>query len=316
MIKVENLTKNFGDVRAVRDISFEVSKGEVVGFLGPNGAGKTTTMRMLTGFLNPTEGAIEIANLLMPENSLEIRRRIGYLPEDAPLYPEMDVIDYLRFIADMREIAKSDRKARMDEIIELCGIKDMLYRPIGELSRGYRQRVGLAQAMIHNPEILILDEPTSGLDPNQIVEIRDLIRHIGVKRTVMLSTHILSEVQATCDRAIIISNGKIVADNTIEYLQNSADEENRFRLELSAPLDEARVALEAIEGLYDIAIEKTAKPEVIAATFSTSKDRDPRAEIFKAVVDKGWEMLEMKREVAGLEKVFRQLTINDEGSES
>ena len=308
MIHVEALSKNFGTVRAVRNISFDVERGEVVGLLGPNGAGKSTTMRMLTSYLEPDGGIIEIADMNINEYSLEIRKRIGYLPEDAPLYHEMDVIDYLNFIADIREIDNVSRTKRIREIAELCGISRELYRGIGELSKGFKQRVGLAQALIHNPDILILDEPTSGLDPNQIVEIRDLIRRIGEERTVILSTHILSEVQATCDRAMIINQGKIVANGSIEYLQNSVSNETRFNVEIDGPADKISEMLSEINGvqkIHSIKSNDNGKPRF---EFITNVNNDVRPIIFHKVVENNWILLEMSGQKLGLEDVFRQLT--------
>ncbi len=306
MISVRNLSKNFGDVRAVKGISFEVKKQEVVGFLGPNGAGKSTTMRMITGYLEPEQGEIYVDNLSVVDNSLETRKRIGYLPEDAPVYHDMDVIEYLRYVADIRDIKNVDSRIR--EIAEVCGISHELYRGIGELSKGYKQRVGLAQAMIHDPEILILDEPTSGLDPNQIVEIRDLIRRLGEERTVILSTHILSEVQATCDRALIINRGTIVADDTIENLQSSAGEETSYRIELIAPFDKATNVIGRIDGVQNVRHGAGTRENSAVFTFTTPGSIDPREEIFSRAVENNWVMLEMSRERIGLEDVFRQLT--------
>ena len=213
-IIVTNLTKSYGSVKAVDDISFEVHHGEIVGFLGPNGAGKTTTMRMLTSFLSPTSGSVSIEGKDIKEFSLETRKLIGYLPEQNPLYHDMNVMDYLEFTARLQGVPKTNTAKKVREMIGVCGLSTVKHMDIGQLSKGYRQRVGLAQAMIHDPKILIMDEPTSGLDPNQIVEIRNLIRQLGREKTVILSTHILPEVQATCNRVLIISHGKIVADGT------------------------------------------------------------------------------------------------------
>ena len=223
MIEVEHLTKRFGPIVAVDDITFEIRKGEVVGFLGPNAAGKTTTMRLLTCFLPSDSGTARIGGHDIHENPLEIRKQIGYLPENAPLYVDMTVTEYLHFISEIRGIPKESIKSRIDDMIDVCGIKKVIYREIGELSKGFRQRVGLAQTMIHDPDILILDEPTSGLDPNQIVEIRELIKEIGKEKTVILSTHILPEVQATCGRIIIINEGSIAGSGTPEELRSRAE---------------------------------------------------------------------------------------------
>ena len=219
MIQVENLTKDYGPFRAVDSVSFNVRKGEVLGFLGPNGAGKSTTMKILTCFLAPTGGTARVAGLDVYEHSLEVRKRIGYLPEDTPIYRDMTVLEFLEFVAEMRGMSRDKRQAGIREVGGRCGLGDVAGKLIGELSKGYRQRVGLAQAMVHDPDIVILDEPTSGLDPNQIVEIRDLIREVGREKTVILSTHILPEVQATCSRMIIINKGKVVADGTPDELR-------------------------------------------------------------------------------------------------
>lgn len=313
MIEVKNLVKNFGEIAAVRNISFEVKRGEVVGFLGPNGAGKTTTMRMITSFLMPDGGDVIIDGVSVREESLKTRKRIGYLPEDAPIYEDMEVLEYLNFIAEIRGISKETVRDKIKDVVATCGITKELYRPIGELSKGYRQRVGLAQALIHNPDILILDEPTSGLDPNQIAEIRDLIRKIGEERTIILSTHILSEVQATCDRALIISHGEIVADGTIDDLQNKVSDEIKYRIEVEAPIADVRNMLENIEGIFNL--KKITKEPATSAFFSfnTLGNRDPRREIFNKIVESKWLLLELSLEKIGLEDVFRQLTTKSEG---
>jgi gliding motility-associated transport system ATP-binding protein len=228
LIRVDHLSKLYGSVRAVNDISFEVPKGEVLGFLGPNGAGKSTTMKVLTCFLAPTSGRAEVAGHDVYTQSLEVRRKIGYLPEDTPLYKDMVVLEYLDYVTELRKIPRGERRRRIKQIGDVTGIHAVLGKKIGELSRGYRQRVGLTQAMVHDPDLLILDEPTSGLDPNQIVEIRQLITAIGKEKTVILSTHILPEVKATCSRVVIIADGKIVADGRPDDL--AARDANRFRV--------------------------------------------------------------------------------------
>src|SRR3954465_7682989 len=250
MIQVENLTKDYGPTRAVDRVTFNVRKGEVLGFLGPNGAGKSTTMKMLTCFLAPTGGTAKVAGFDVFDNSLEVRQRIGYLPEDTPIYRDMTVLEYLRFAAEMRGMDQARADLRIREIGGRCGLTENAGKLVGELSKGFRQRLGLAQAMLHDPDILILDEPTSGLDPNQIVEIRSLIKEIGKERTVILSTHILPEVQATCSRILIISGGKLVADGTPEALR-SREKRGRYRLVLHAggPAFRAlEAAQEAIRG--------------------------------------------------------------------
>ena len=302
-INVQGLTKTYGQERAVDTISFDVRPGEVVGFLGPNGAGKTTTMKVITGYLNPTEGTVLVDGLDVRADTLAIRRRIGYLPENTPLYREMVTYDYLQFVAAMRGIPKEKRAARIKEMTLACGLHDVLGKKIDALSKGYRQRVGLAQAMIHDPPILILDEPTSGLDPNQIVEIRELIRSIGREKTVVLSTHILPEVQASCDRVLIIHRGKIVADGTPQLLQESFAGGQRVSYAVRANADAVAPVLTS----RDIQIVDTWQ-DGNEARFSLSARRDIRDELFKIAVEKQWPLTELHREVGNLEDVFRQLT--------
>ena len=250
MIHVENLTKNYGAIAAVDQISFEIQKGEILGLLGPNGAGKTTTLRMLTGFLRPSTGTIRVKELDIDRHPIEIKKIMGYLPESAPLYHDMLVFDYLNYVADIREIPPDRKLARIRELGDLCGLNPVMHMPIAELSKGFKQRVGLAHAMMSDPEILILDEPTSGLDPNQIVEIRDIIKRIGKQKTVVLSTHILSEAEATCDRVVIISRGKIVADGDIDKLKQSAGDTSLIHLTLQrADSDAVRQKLSATAGV-------------------------------------------------------------------
>ena len=236
MIRLQNLTKDYGSVRAVDHVNFEINEGEILGFLGPNGAGKTTTLRMITCFLSPTSGNIEVENMNIDNNQIEIKRLIGYLPEHNPLYIDMTVYDYLKFIADIREI--SNFETRIIEVIKQCGLNGVVHKPINTLSKGYKQRVGIAQAILHDPKILILDEPTSGLDPNQIVEIRGLIKELGKEKTLIISSHILQEVQAVCNRIIIINEGKIVADGSTEELQSAFQNKTKLILELNAPENE------------------------------------------------------------------------------
>ena len=307
MINVRNLTKTYGETIAVDDISFEVKKGEILGFLGPNGAGKTTTMKVLTCFMPPNSGDVTIDGLDVTERSLEIRQKIGYLPEQNPLYYDMDVVDYLRFVAELRGIPKDQHRGRIKKMVEVCGLKEVIGRSIGELSKGYRQRVGLAQAMIHDPEIVILDEPTSGLDPNQIVEIRNLIKEIGQEKMVILSTHILPEVQATCNRAIIIDRGKIVADGALQDLQASFHGLEKINLEIRAPQNGCAEKLRAIEHVKNVD-ERTTAGEVRSYVLEIEKGQDLREQIFDISVREGWKLLELHREVTSLEDVFRQLT--------
>ena len=230
MIQVENLTKYYHTLCAVDQINFEIQKGEILGLLGPNGAGKTTTLRMLTGYLHPSSGDIHVKGYRIDKHTLEIKKILGYLPESAPLYHDMLVFDYLNYVAAIRQIDGSKKSERIRHLADLCGINEVMHQPIGELSKGYKQRVGLAHAMMNDPEVLVLDEPTSGLDPNQIVEIRKIIKAIGKEKTIILSTHILSEAEATCDRIVIISQGKIVADGSAENLKQSTRGKNIMNL--------------------------------------------------------------------------------------
>ncbi len=304
MITVQDVTKRFGDITAVNGISFSIREGEITGLLGPNGAGKTTTLRMLTCYLKPDSGTITVGPHDVEEHPVEVRRTIGYLPESAPVYGDMIVHDYLCYIADIRGIAD---RGRIGEIGEVCGISQVMHMEIGELSKGFRQRVGLAQSMIHDPDILILDEPTSGLDPNQIIEIRNLIREIGKKKTVILSTHILPEVEATCDRVIIIDRGNIVADDRTENLQIVAGDEKRVVVKV-AGTDYGALSKElmALEGV--VRVEEVEDRDLVGARVSASGTVDIRPEIFRLVSGRGWVLYEMALEQRSLERVFRELT--------
>jgi ABC-2 type transport system ATP-binding protein len=312
MVQVKSLRKDFGPTRAVADISFEVNKGEIVGFLGPNGAGKTTTMRMLTGFLRPTAGTARIGGIEVGDDRLGAQRLIGYLPESAPLYEDMMVVDFLDYVSDLRGVEGDGRQKRKREICERCGLMNVLGKDIGQLSKGYRQRVGLAQAMIHDPDLLILDEPTSGLDPNQIVEIRQLIKDLGREKTVLLSTHILPEVQATCGRIIIISDGKLVADDTPEAL-TERDAGSVIHLVVKgreAVVDAARVqgALSALPGVRSVETLDGEGAGTVGFRLKASGTADPREAVFQAAVQQGFVLLDMHRERVSLEDTFRRLT--------
>ncbi len=309
MISVTNLTKRYGPVTAVDDISFEVKRGEILGFLGPNGAGKTTTMKVITGYLNPTSGQASVKDLNTATNPMEAKRSIGYVPESFPLYEDMMVYEYLVFIAQIRQIPSSQQADKIMHIATLCGLREVLHKDISELSRGYRQRVGLAQAMIHDPDILILDEPTSGLDPNQIVEIRNLIKKVGEEKTVILSTHILPEVTATCNRVIIINEGKIVADGTPDELLERDQSNVVMTVQLQQNYDNIEESLQRVDF-----IEKVRRLEGHEDTPSFmleyKKVHDIRAKVFQLAVEKNWVLLEMKSEAVSLEDVFRKLTVS------
>ncbi|KPK86496.1 MAG: gliding motility-associated ABC transporter ATP-binding subunit GldA [Bacteroides sp. SM23_62_1] len=307
-IQIENLTKKFGGQRAVDNISFEVKTGEILGFLGPNGAGKTTTMRIITNYLVPTEGNIIIGGISLRDNAEEIKKHIGYLPENNPLYADMPVIDYLEFSALLQGIPKEQINTRIIEMVRVCGLNAEKHKKIGELSRGFRQRVGLAQAMIHDPEILILDEPTSGLDPNQIVEIRRLIRELGKEKTVILSTHILPEVEATCDRILIINRGKIVADGTPDTLRKKAKGQEILlvRIEDGNPNE----IFEAIQGLNSVAMVDFTDRQLCRFEVQSRPESSSKRDIFNLCIKNKWVMTEMIPHEAKLEDIFRELTMN------
>ena len=308
MIHAENLTKYYRDFCAVDQISFDIRPGEVLGLLGPNGAGKTTTLRMLTGFLKPTDGTVKIKNVSIDENPLEIKKLMGYLPESAPLYHEMLVYDYLNFVADIRQINSGKKETRIRELANLCGLNKVMHKPIAVLSKGYKQRVGLAHAILGDPEILILDEPTSGLDPNQIVEIREIIRRIGREKTVILSTHILSEAEATCDRIMIIHQGRIVADGDAADLRQAADEKHRIRVGLTgATFDTIKKSFEKVEGVETIDLINENDMQVTLDLVSSGK-LDIRGELYRRIKATDWILYEFSQQVESLETIFRELT--------
>ncbi|MGD1147340.1 MAG: ATP-binding cassette domain-containing protein [Thermoanaerobaculaceae bacterium] len=306
MIEVEDLTKRFVDKDAVANVSFFVPEGEVLGFLGPNGAGKTTTMRMITGFLPATSGSVRVAGLDVARDPLGVRARIGYLPENVALYPEMRVEEYLRFRAAVEGIPRGEVKARVDEACDRCMVGDVRRQLAGTLSKGYRQRVGLAGALIHKPPVLILDEPTVGLDPRQIVKIRELITELGREHTVILSTHILPEVEQVCRRVLIIDDGKLVADGTPEQLRSGFSGAAEISVQLEAPAAEARGALEALSGASNVRDEGGGRFRL-----AVDVSADLRREVFKLAVARGWVLLEMAQTVPSLEDVFLRLTTHD-----
>lgn len=311
-IKVRNLTKNYGAAQAVNDISFDVQTGEIVGFLGPNGAGKTTTMKILTCYMPQTSGYAEVDGIDISKYPLAVRKKIGYLPEANPLYTEMNVIDFLRFSAKLQGIQPSMINSRIKEMLEIAGLKEVRHKDIEELSKGYRQRVGLAHAMIHDPDVLILDEPTSGLDPNQIIEIRNVIKRIGKEKTVILSTHILSEVQATCDRVVIINRGKIVADGSLDSLQENMQGQEIISLTLLADADPTDAILPVFKKLDNAESARflgAEKEKELRFEITSPKGKDLREDIFRTIVEKGWVILEMNRNVSSLEDMFREFTL-------
>jgi ABC-2 type transport system ATP-binding protein len=311
MIRIEDLSKSFGAVKAVDGVTFEVQQGEILGLLGPNGAGKTTTLRLLSGFLRPDSGTIQVADLDVTDQAGQVRERIGYLPEYNPLYQDLLVYDYLHYIAEMRGILPQDRENRVRDIVARCGLAEVVAKKIGELSKGNRQRVGLAQAIIHDPEILILDEPTAGLDPNQISEIRDLIKQLGKEKTVVLSSHILSEVEATCDRVIIIHQGKVVADGNPRKLQQQAVDESRLYLKLSNGKGKnVLAALKQLDQVKDAEPAEDESAEIKGYLVRSSLEHDLRPAIFHLAAKEGWVLYEMRREVISLEDIFKRLTSN------
>lgn len=307
-IVVENITKRFGAQKAVDNVSFSVKRGEVVGFLGPNGAGKTTTMKAITCYLAPNEGDIRVGGVSIWDNPEEIKKRIGYLPESNPLYTDMPVIDYLRFIAEINGVEKSIIAQRIVEMVNTCGLQAEKHKKIGELSKGYRQRVGLAQALIHNPEVLILDEPTTGLDPNQIVEIRELIRKIGREKTVILSSHILAEVEATCDRILIINNGKLVADGSSSELRKQSQGREILRVGIEGA--DKNTVYDALRNLATVGLVDFVSKSDKLFEVQSRPELSSRKEIFDMCVQNSWYITELTPTDTKLEDVFRDLTMN------
>lgn len=310
-IKVENLTKYYGEQAAVNNISFEIQSGQVVGFLGPNGAGKSTTMKMITTYLTPTDGKIWVEGIDNQDDSLGVRKKIGYLPESNPLYLDMNVIDYLEYAAELEGVQKSEIKEAIKRVVDKCGLKEVQHKDISELSKGYKQRVGLAQAMIHDPQVLILDEPTSGLDPNQILEIRKLIKSLGKQKTLILSTHIMQEVQAVCDRVLIISKGEIVADGTPEDLQSKFKAETvvnvKFKINSEVSKNAIIEELKSIRGVDKVSV--AAEDDKSYSFDVHSKSSDELMENVSKVSGKlGLVTLGLNQEVMSLEDIFRELT--------
>jgi len=313
VIEVDNLTKVFGGRRAVDGISFTVQKGEILGFLGPNGAGKTTTMRVLTCFMPATGGTARVAGYDVFEESFEVRRRIGYLPENPPLYPEMTVEAYLHFVAKIKGAPSSRRKAMVDDAMEKCAVADVRNRIIGKLSKGYKQRVGLAQALLNNPEVLILDEPTIGLDPKQIFEVRSLIKGLSGDHTVILSTHILPEVSMTCNRVVIINKGKVVAMDTPAGLTNQMKGAEKIAIVIQGPRAAVLEKLGCVDGVIGVRAEETADGSPVTYTVECRLQTDLRSVLAKEVVSQGWGLLELRGISMSLEDVFINLVTQEEG---
>lgn len=309
MIKVENLTKRYAGVTAVDNLSFEVSKGEIVGFLGPNGAGKSTTMRILSSFMPATAGRASIAGCDVFENSIEARRHLGYMPENVPLYTDMRVTEYLNYRAKLKGVRGRRLKERVGDVKELCNLRDVENRIIGTLSKGYRQRVGLAEAMVHEPDLLILDEPTIGLDPNQIRQVRELIKNLGKHHTILLSTHILPEVEMTCSRVIIINKGRIEASDTPQNLLSQMRTAGGIRLEAKTGSDQGTVELQKLTGVKEVTEEADGEWKIFGLRVEAGADL--REEIYRLAVDRRWQVRELSRRKATLEDVFVEITHAD-----
>ena len=307
MIKIDQLTKNYGNFQAVKSISFEVNDGEILGFLGSNGAGKSTTLKVMTGYLSPTSGNVYVNDLNIIDNPIEIQKKIGYLPELNPLYGDMVVYDILKFSASMRGISDKNFNDALDRVVSDCTLNSVVHKKVSECSKGFKQRIGLASAMIHNPEILILDEPVSGLDPNQIIEIRELIKRIGQEKIVIMSSHILQEIQATVDGIIIINEGVIVADGSPDKLVSGAQSISKLELEISGPtIKEARMIESNLDGLQISDISRS--KGVIKVLFEHNNKMDFRHDIFKYAVDNDWVLLKINPVSENLEGIFRELT--------
>jgi ABC-2 type transport system ATP-binding protein len=307
MLEVKNLSKKFGTFSALKDVSFQVAKGEVFGFLGPNGAGKTTAMRIVTCYMPATSGVVKVSGFDTRTQDLDVRKKIGYLPENNPLYNDLTIEEYLKFVGEVRGMKGARLDSRITDMFSLCGLTKMARRSVGKLSKGYRQRVGLAQAMLHDPELLILDEPMTGLDPNQIIEIRNLIKNLGEKKTVIYCSHILTEVSATCSRILIINEGNIVASGTSEELMSQATKSDRYVVKVKAERKAAQDVIAAIPGVTGVSVVAGSgvwlQLDVAAAHASDIGER-----IFRCAVDNGWSLSELRHETASLEDVFTQLT--------
>jgi ABC-2 type transport system ATP-binding protein len=316
LIEVRNLTRYYGSKPAIVDVTFDVEKGEVLGFLGPNAAGKTTTMRIITCYMPATSGTVKVAGFDVFEDSLEVRKRIGYMPENPPLYHDMTVESYLDFVAKIKGVEPRERKKSIDRVVELTNIRDVRKTIIGKLSKGFRQRVGLAQALIHNPEVLILDEPTVGLDPKQIIEVRKLIKDLGQEHTIILSTHILPEVSQTCDRVLIINEGRVVAEDSPENLSERLQSSEKFTIQLDVPPETALPVLEKVEGVNRVIPEKSSGDKFYNYSVETVRKKDLRKEIAKVVVENGWGLYELRPHGMSLEEVFLRLTTKEEEVEA
>jgi ABC-2 type transport system ATP-binding protein len=314
MIKVENLTKRYAGVTALNGVSFEVQRGEIVGFLGPNGAGKSTTMRILTGFIPASSGRVEVAGLDVFEHSLEVRERVGYMPENNPLYVDMRVTEYLKFRAKLKGLPRTERQERIPEVMEMCGIKDVSRRIIGQLSKGYRQRVGLADALLAEPDLLILDEPTIGLDPVQIRQVRQLIKELGKRHTILLSTHILPEVEMTCNRVIIIHHGRILASDTPDNLMKLLHAGGLIQVEVRGPGSEVQAKVRAVDGVESLNA-KIIEDGYVRLSVTPKAGVDARERIYQTVANNGWTLRELAYTRTTLEDIFVQITREEDEAE-
>lgn len=313
MIEVQNLTKRYGPVTAVDNVTFRAEAGEILGFLGPNGAGKTTTMRVITGYMPATEGKVAVAGYDVFDKPIEAKRRTGYLPETPPLYPDMTVREYLTFVAKIKGVPRKDTTSRVQEVMRRTWVADMATRHCGKLSKGYRQRVGLAQAILHNPDVLVLDEPTAGLDPKQIIETRQLIRELGGTHTIVLSTHILPEVSQTCNRVVIINKGKVVAVDTPENLTARLRGSETMYLQVAAPPDALQLALGGIGGVTRVSATP-AREGIVDVEVDSEKGHDVRRDLAATVVNRGWGLLELRPMRMSLEEIFLSLTTEESGA--
>jgi ABC-2 type transport system ATP-binding protein len=312
MIVVENLTKYYGTLPAIQGVSFRVEKGEILGFLGPNGAGKTTTMRILTGFMPATSGTATVAGYDVFKDSLEVRKRIGYLPENVPIYNDMEVSAYLNFVTEVKGVPKKLRKEKIQQVIKSCGLESVSNRLIKNLSKGFRQRVGLAQALVNDPEVLILDEPTMGLDPKQITEIRHLIKELATEKTIILSSHILPEVSMICQRVVIINQGKVVAEDTTENLTSRSQTSRRILLQVDGPPEVVLKTLKEVNGVTRVQRKDQVTGNIFNYEVEASKDRDVRRDLAQVIVQSGNGLLELRPVEVSLEDVFVKLVTKEE----
>ena len=308
MIKVEHLTKYYGEIRGIDDISFSIEKGEIAGFLGPNGSGKTTTIRILTCFFPPTSGKAQVAGYNVTAQPMEVRKRIGYVPETVPLYPDMKVSTYLNFVAEAKRMGRGERKKKIGNIMEQCGIVDVSHRLVGNLSKGFRQRVGLAQALLNDPEVLILDEPTIGLDPKQVVEIREFIKGLAGERTIILSSHILPEVSMTCERIVIIHEGSIVAVDSPENLMARLQKTSKTVVHIEGDRGAIREKLETLPGIIKVKEQGAVSPGIFSFEVESDKAKEVAGEISHLVHTNNWKLIEMRTEKMSLENIFIELT--------